>query len=65
MKWLDITDIVLALEECYPDVDILSLRFVELHTMIYSLDGFNDEKENSNEKILEAIQMEWLEERQD
>ncbi|MFV0322194.1 MAG: Fe-S cluster assembly protein IscX [Alphaproteobacteria bacterium] len=63
MKWTDILDIAIELDDKFPDTEILSLRFTELHQMICELDDFNDEPENSNEKILEAIQMAWLDER--
>lgn len=65
MKWNNILDIAIELDEKFPDTEILSLRFTELHQMICALDDFDDEPENSNEKILEAIQMAWLDERDD
>jgi FeS assembly protein IscX len=63
IKWTDTFDIVYALEDAYPDCEILALRFTELHKMVRELPGFADDAEKSNEKILEAIQMTWLEER--
>lgn len=63
MKWIDSLDIAIELEEQYPDVDILSLRFTELHQMVCKLKNFEDTPDTSNEKILEAIQMAWLDER--
>ncbi len=63
MKWTDVFDIAIALEEQYPDKEILQLRFTELHEMICQLEEFEDSPEASNEKILEAIQMAWLDER--
>ncbi len=63
MKWTDVFDIAIALEEQYPHKEILQLRFTELHEMICQLGEFEDSPEASNEKILEAIQMAWLDER--
>ncbi len=63
MKWTDVFDIAIALEDEYPDREILQLRFTELHKMICLLPDFSDNPEASNEKILEAIQMAWLDER--
>lgn len=63
MKWNDVFDIAIALEDSYPDREILQLRFTELHKMVCFLAAFDDKPENSNEKILEAIQMAWLDER--
>ncbi len=63
LHWTDSRDIAIELEEKYPDTDILSIRFTDLHKWVCALDGFEDDSENSNEKILEAIQMTWLDER--
>lgn len=61
MRWLDIEDIVELLEENHPEVDIMKLRFTELHKFVIELPGFSDSADRSNEKILEVIQAEWLE----
>jgi FeS assembly protein IscX len=63
MKWTDIYNVAISLEEHHPDKDIVNLRFTDLHKWICELPGFNDEPLRSNEKILEAIQAAWLEER--
>jgi FeS assembly protein IscX len=63
LKWTDIYDIAIALEEAHPDIDILSTRFTDLWQWVQNLPDFEDEPNKSNEKILEAIQMAWLEER--
>lgn len=63
MRWLDIHDIAASLEEHHPDVDILSVRFTQLWQWVQDLPEFNDDPQRSNEKILEAIQMAWLDER--
>lgn len=63
MKWSDTIDIAIALEERFPDKDNLNLRFTDLHQWICSLDDFEDDPNKSNEKILEAIQMAWIDER--
>jgi FeS assembly protein IscX len=60
MRWIDIEDIAEALEEKYPDVDILALRFTDLKKWVVNLPDFNDDPARSNEKLLEAIQAEWL-----
>lgn len=63
LKWTDSTEIAIALEELYPDVDNVNLRYTDLHKWIVELDNFDDEIDKSNEKILEAIQMAWIDER--
>ncbi len=64
LRWVDIEDIAIALEEAYPGVDILQLRFTQLWEWVQKLPDFSDTPDRCNEKILEAIQMAWLEERQ-
>ncbi len=63
MRWTDTIDIAIALEERYPDVDNINLRYTDLHRWICELPDFKDEPGKSNEKILEAIQMAWIDER--
>ncbi|MBL8697670.1 MAG: Fe-S cluster assembly protein IscX [Alphaproteobacteria bacterium] len=63
MRWTDVHDIAIALEEAHPDVDVVNLRFTDLWKWVQALDGFADDPNKSNEKILEAIQTAWLEER--
>ena len=63
MKWTDVNDIAIELDEAHPDVDPQYVRFTDLHDWVCELAGFDDDPNNSNEKILEAIQMTWIEER--
>ena len=63
MRWADTIDIALALEEQHPGVDNVNLRYTDLHKWICALPGFADDPRASNEKILEAIQMAWIDER--
>ena len=63
MKWSDTFDIAIALEEKDPEQDNVNLRFTDLHSWVTSLEDFDDDPNKSNEKILEAIQMAWIEER--
>jgi FeS assembly protein IscX len=62
MKWTDTLEIAIALSEKYPDVDPLTVRFTDLFKWVQELEGFEDEPERCGEKILEAIQMAWIEE---
>lgn len=63
LLWTDINDIAIELEELYPDTDNVNLRFTDLHKWVTSLQNFSDDPGKSNEKILEAIQMAWIRER--
>jgi FeS assembly protein IscX len=65
VTWQDAEDIALALMETHPDVDPLSVRFTDLHRWVTALPGFRDDPKGSNEGILEAIQMKWVEEYRD
>ncbi len=63
LKWTDVYDIAMDLEDTHPDVDIVTIRFTDLWTMVTKLENFADDPQNSSEKVLEAIQAAWLEER--
>ncbi len=63
MKWNEILEIAIALDESHPDIDPQYIRFTDLHAWVCALEEFDDEPERSNEKILEAIQMTWIEEK--
>ena len=63
MLWTDVLDIAIALDEAHPDVDPLRVRFTDLHQWVMALPEFNDQPQRSNEKILEAIQQAWIDER--
>ena len=63
MRWTDIHDIAIALEDAHPDKDNVNLRFTDLRDWVLGLEGFVGEKDGCNEKILEGIQMAWLDER--
>ena len=63
IKWTDSLDIAIALDDKYPNIDPLTIRFTALHAWLCDLDDFNDDPDKSNEKILEAIQMAWIEEK--
>ncbi len=62
MKWTDTRRIAVALADKFPDTDPKTIRFTDLHQWVMDLEGFNDAPERSGERILEAIQMAWMEE---
>jgi len=63
LKWTDSLDIAIELDDKFPDVDPLHINFVDLRRRVLALEDFNDDPEHSGERILEAIQMAWIEER--
>ena len=62
MKWVDSQEIAIALADAHPGVDPRRLNFVDLRDMVVALPGFADDPKRSGEKILEAIQMAWIDE---
>ncbi|MGA7315022.1 MAG: Fe-S cluster assembly protein IscX [Silvibacterium sp.] len=62
ITWNDSEEIGIQLQEKFPDLDPLTVRFTDLHRYVTQLDGFSDDAAKSNESKLEAIQMAWLEE---
>ena len=62
MKWTDSRDIAIALLEQHPGQDPARVNFVDLRAWALALPGFSDDPKRSGEKILEAIQMAWIEE---
>jgi FeS assembly protein IscX len=65
VRWIDVREIAAALAERHPGVAPLAVRFTDLHRWVRELPGFADDPDRSNEKILEAIQMAWLDELED
>jgi FeS assembly protein IscX len=60
--WTDTLDIAIELSDTHTEVDPKFIRFTDLHAWVCALEEFDDDPEKSNEKILEAIQMAWIEE---
>ncbi len=63
--WTDAEEIGIQLQEKFPALDPLKVRFTDLLSYVTGLEGFADDPAKSNESRLEAIQMAWLEEFQD
>ena len=62
MKWTDTQDIAIALVDAHPDVDPKAVRFTDLYQWVLGLPGFDDDPKRCGEKILEAIQLAWIDE---
>ncbi len=63
LKWTDTLDIAIELDEAHPEVDPKLVRFTDLRDWVLALEDFDDQPERCGEKLLEAIQMAWIEER--
>jgi FeS assembly protein IscX len=64
LKWTDTLEIAIQLDEAHPDVDPQYVRFTDLHDWVCALEEFDDDPDHSSEKILESIQMNWIEEKE-
>ncbi len=62
MKWTDSRDIAIELSEAHPDIDPRRINFVDLMNWVLALPGFSDDPKHCGEKILEAIQLAWMDE---
>ncbi len=62
MKWTDTLDVAIELAEAHPEIDPRTIRFTDLHRWVMELPDFDDDPNHSGEKILEAIQMAWIDE---
>ena len=62
MKWIDVRLIAIELAEAHPDIDPKTIRFTDLHNWVLALEDFHDDPKHSGEKVLEAIQMAWMDE---
>jgi FeS assembly protein IscX len=62
MKWTDTLEIAIQLADAHPDTDPRTLRFTDLREWVLALPEFDDDPSRSGEKILEAIQMAWIDE---
>ncbi|MES2934694.1 MAG: Fe-S cluster assembly protein IscX [Pseudomonadota bacterium] len=65
MKWTDTQQIAEALYDKFPNIDPLTIRFTDLHNWVCELEGFDDDHQRGGEKVLEAIQMIWIDEARD
>jgi FeS assembly protein IscX len=61
MKWTDTQEIAMALTDKHTDIDPQYVRFTDLHRWVTELEEFDDDPNRSSEKILEAIQLAWIE----
>lgn len=62
LKWIDSQELAIELAEQFPDIDPTTIRFTDLREWILALEDFDDDPEHCNERILEAVQMCWIEE---
>ena len=62
MRWTDTQEIAEQLFDNNPELDPKTIRFTDLYQWIIDLEGFDDDPDKCGERILEAIQLAWIEE---
>ena len=62
LTWGDSRELAITLADLYPDVDPTTIRFTDLREWILALDDFDDDPNHCSERVLEAVQMCWIEE---
>jgi FeS assembly protein IscX len=65
ITWTDFRELGEMLFEKYDTLDPLTVRFTDMRMWILDLENFEGKPDDSNEKLLEAIQMAWYEEWKD
>ena len=63
ISWTDSLEIAISLEDTHPDIDPITINFVELRELVMALEDFQEGDTQCGEKILEAIQMCWIDEK--
>ncbi|RHW78035.1 Fe-S cluster assembly protein IscX [Colwellia sp. RSH04] len=62
MKWTDSLEIALDLIDQHEEVDPYKLHFTELRQWVLNLERFDDDPAHCGERVLEAIQLAWIDE---
>ena len=64
LHWLDVGRLAEALVDAHPELDPVSISFPRLKSLVSALPGFREQPGHPcNERILEAIQQAWIDER--
>ena len=63
ISWTDSLEIAISLEDAHPDIDPITINFVDLRELVMTLEDFNESDTHCGEKVLEAIQMCWIDEK--
>jgi FeS assembly protein IscX len=64
LHWLTVDRLAEALVDAHPGVDPVSISFPKLKSLVLALPGFREQPGHPcNERILEAIQQAWIDER--
>ena len=60
--WTDSLEIAISLADNFPEIDPKTINFVDLRELVLNLEEFEEGHSKCSERVLEAIQMNWIEE---
>jgi FeS assembly protein IscX len=60
--WTDSLEIAISLADNFPEIDPKKINFVDLRALVLNLEDFEEADSKCGERVLEAIQMNWIEE---
>jgi len=60
--WTDSLEIAISLADNFPEIDPKTINFVDLRALVLNLEDFEEAGSKCGERVLEAIQMNWIEE---
>ena len=60
--WTDSLEIAISLADNFPEIDPKTINFVDLRALVLNLEDFEEADSKCGERVLEAIQMNWIEE---
>ncbi|MDA7440262.1 Fe-S cluster assembly protein IscX [Candidatus Pseudothioglobus singularis] len=60
--WTDSLEIAISLADNFPEIDPKTINFVDLRELVINLEEFDEGQSKCGERVLEAIQMNWIEE---
>jgi FeS assembly protein IscX len=60
--WTDSLEIAISLADNFPEIDPTTINFVDLRALVLNLEDFEEADSKCGERVLEAIQMSWIEE---
>ena len=59
--WTDTLEIAISLADNFPEIDPKTINFVDLRALVLNLEDFEEADSKCGERVLEAIQMNWIE----
>ena len=60
--WTDSLEIAISLADNFPEIDPKTINFVDLRALVLNLEDFEEADSKCGERVLEAIQMNLIEE---